>query len=247
MSRPCFRLLIIVLTGILISCRSLVPAGKTSEAIQIKAISFDPSIVGYYRPYKDSLDKIMEVQLAVLANDLSKQQPESTLGNMMADILLAMTAQYAGKPMDLGVVNYGGIRIPSLPKGPLSVLHAYSLMPFDNYLVSMSLSGTQVQALCDSIAQKKGWPVSGVTFGIRQGRAADVRVQGQALNPDRQYRVALSDYLAGGGDGLTFLKDIPNENTGVLYRDAIMEYWKTEQAAGRTIGAHLENRIVYVE
>ena len=234
-------------TGLVLSCKSLVPAGHSAQSLPISNIAYDSAAVRYYRPYKDSLDKIMEVQLAVLEQDLSKQQPESTLGNMMVDILRIKTAQYTGRTMDLGVVNYGGIRIPALAKGPLKVLNAYNLMPFDNYLVTMSLSGQQVQALCDSIARKKGWPVSGVTFGIKQGYAVQVLVQGQPLDPAKQYQVALSDYLAGGGDGLTFLKDIPYEQTGVLFRDAILEYWTEQQAAGKSVTARLEKRIIYVE
>jgi 2',3'-cyclic-nucleotide 2'-phosphodiesterase (5'-nucleotidase family) len=247
MSRRFSRWLILVCTGIILSCKSFMPAGQQAAVLPVQRIDPDPAILKYYEPYKDSLDQIMEVKLADLEADLSKQQPESTLGNLMADILLRQTAKYAGIPVDLGVVNYGGIRIPSLAKGPLKVLHAYNLMPFDNYLVTLRLTGTQVQALCDSIAMKKGWPVSGLRFRIGQGRAVNVQVQGQDLEPGKTYTVAMSDYLAGGGDGLAFLRDIPHTNTGVLYRDAIMEYWKEEQAAGRTIGAQLENRITYAE
>jgi 2',3'-cyclic-nucleotide 2'-phosphodiesterase (5'-nucleotidase family) len=189
----------------------------------------------------------MEVPLAELEDDLSKKMPESTLGNMMADILRIKTAQYSGLKIDFGVLNYGGIRITSLSKGPLKVLHAYNLMPFDNYLVTLELSGQQVQDLCDSIAAKKGWPVSGISFKIKKDKAMDVAVQGVAIDLKNNYTVALSDYVANGGDGLTFLKSIPNENTGILFRDAIQEYWKEQQASGIKINARIENRIIYVE
>jgi 2',3'-cyclic-nucleotide 2'-phosphodiesterase (5'-nucleotidase family) len=189
----------------------------------------------------------MEVPLAELANDLSKKMPESTLGNMMADILLNKTQQYADKKIDFAVLNYGGIRIPSLTKGTLKVIHAYNLMPFDNYLVTQELNGQQVQDFCDSIALKKGWPVSGIAFKIKNDKAVEVKVHGQSLDPSKKYELATNDYLAGGGDGMAFLKDIPNQNTGVLFRDAIMEYWKEQQAAGKKIDAQIENRIIYVE
>ena len=241
------KLLIVVGTGILLSCKSLYPTTETAQLYKIKEIAFDSSIVHYYKPYKDSLDKIMELPLAELEEDLSKNLPESTLGNMMADILRTKTEQYTGKKMDIGILNYGGIRISSLSKGTLKVIHAYNLMPFDNYLVTQELTGQQVQDFCDSIAQKKGWPVSGISFKIKNGRATDIAVQGVALDLNIKYQVALSDYLAGGGDDMAFLKKIPNQNTGKLFRDAIIEYWKEQQAEGKKIDAHLENRIIYVE
>jgi 2',3'-cyclic-nucleotide 2'-phosphodiesterase (5'-nucleotidase family) len=120
-------------------------------------------------------------------------------------------------------------------------------MPFDNYLVTQQLSGQQVQDLCDSIAVKKGWPVSGISFRIKNEKAIDVAVQGVALDLQKKYEVALNDYLATGGDGLAFLKNIPNQNTGVLFRDAIMEYWKEQHISGQKINARIENRIIYVE
>ena len=59
--------------------------------------------------------------------------------------------------------------------------------------------------------------------------------------------MATNDYLANGGDGMTFLRNIPQIQTGKLFRDAIMEYWKAQTKSGKKVSAQLENRINYAE
>jgi len=169
------------------------------------------------------------------------------LGNMMADILKLKTAAYTNQTIDVAILNYGGIRTPSLSKGTLMVEHAYLLMPFDNYLVEQILTGQQLSDYCDSLAIKGGWPVAGIAFVIKNKKASDIRVNGIPIDLKKNYNVATNDYLANGGDGMTFLKTIPQIQTGKLYRDAIIEYWKEQTKAGKKIQSNLENRIQYAE
>ena len=46
---------------------------------------------------------------------------------------------------------------------------------------------------------------------------------------------------------MAMLKNIPQIQTGKLFRDAIIEYWKAETESGKKISATLENRISYAE
>jgi len=230
------------------ACKIYYPVQETASLVKVSnTVPADSGIVLYFKPFKDSLDKIMKVPLAELTEDLSKKLPESTLGNLMADILKLKTQEYTGDKIDAAVLNYGGIRVGSLTKGIINVEHAYMLMPFDNYLVEQKLTGKQLSDFCDSIAMKKGWPVSGISFQIKSNRAVNIKVNEEPLNLAAVYTVAVSDYLANGGDGMTFLKSIPQIQTGKLYRDAIIEYWSSEARAGRKISAKLENRISYAE
>lgn len=239
-----WMLAIVVFTA----CKTYVPIQEKFSLNKInKTILADSATLAYYLPYKDSLDKIMKIPLAELAEDLSKKMPESTLGNMMADILKIKTAAYTNQTIDVAILNYGGIRTPSLSKGTLMVEHAYLLMPFDNYLVEQILTGQQLSDYCDSLAIKGGWPVAGIAFVIKNKKASDIRVNGIPIDLKKNYNVATNDYLANGGDGMTFLKTIPQIQTGKLYRDAIIEYWKEQTKAGKKIQSNLENRIQYAE
>jgi 2',3'-cyclic-nucleotide 2'-phosphodiesterase (5'-nucleotidase family) len=128
------------------ACKTYYPISYQSSLEKVtQSVQSDTSIKAYYLPFKDSLDKIMKIPIAELKEDIVKKMPESTLGNLMADILKIKTQAYLNTPIDFSVLNYGGIRMGSLTKGTLNIEHAYLLMPFDNYLVAQNLTGQQVQ------------------------------------------------------------------------------------------------------
>lgn len=247
--RTCSERILLFLAVVFISaCKTYYPLSENASLAKVThTFPADTSVSSFYRPYKDSLDKIMKIPVAELEVDLVKKLPESTLGNMMSDIAREKTREYTGDPIDLAILNYGGIRVQSLTKGTLNVEHAYLLMPFDNYLVELQMSGQQLKDFCDSIASKKGWPVSGLSFKIKNSKAADILVNHEPLDPAKNYKVAMVDYVANGGDDMTLLKKIPQKQTGKLLRDAILEYWKEQTRAGKKISAKLENRITYAE
>lgn len=230
------------------ACKVIYPTKHSATLIKLnKEIASDSSTFIYYKPYKDSLDKIMKVPLVELAEDLTKKMPESTLGNFMVDMLKIKTEEYSKDKIDVAILNYGGIRVPSLTKGTLNVEHAYLLMPFDNYLVEQTLTGQQLADFCDSIAAKNGWPVSGISFQIKNKKAQQILVNNEPLVLTKKYNIAVNDYLANGGDGIAFLKNIPQKQTGKLFRDAIIEYWKEQAKSGKKVSAKIENRITNAE
>ena len=94
---------------------------------------------------------------------------------------------------------------------------------------------------------KKGWPVSGLSFQIKENKAVNILVNNEPVQLTKNYTLATNDYLANGGDGMTFLKLIPQKQTGKLFRDAIMEYWSAQTKAVNKISAKIENRISYAE
>jgi 2',3'-cyclic-nucleotide 2'-phosphodiesterase (5'-nucleotidase family) len=242
--RICFVAVAVCVTA----CKTIYPTTSTASLVKInKDIQADSATFNYYKPYKDSLDKIMKVALVELDQDLSKKLPESTLGNFMVDMLKVKTQEYTKDKIDVAVLNYGGIRIPSLTKGILSVEHAYLLMPFDNYIVEQILTGQQLADFCDSIAAKGGWPVSGISFQIKNKKAQQILVDNEPIVLTKKYNVAVNDYLANGGDGIAFLKNISQKQTGKLFRDAIIEYWKEQASVGKKVSAKIENRITNAE
>jgi len=242
------RILVFFAVFFFTACKSYVPSYESASLIKAnRSAKADSSIKIFYKPYKDSLDKIMKITLAELEEDLTKKLPESNLGNLMVDILKAKTQQYTNNVIDVAILNYGGIRVPSLTKGMLNIEHAYLLMPFDNYLVEQMMTGQQISDFCDSIATKKGWPISGISFKIKQNKSFDILINNEPVDLTKKYSVALIDYVANGGDGMTFLKSIPQKQTGVLFRDAIIEYWQDQTKAGKKISSKIENRISYAE
>jgi 2',3'-cyclic-nucleotide 2'-phosphodiesterase (5'-nucleotidase family) len=130
---------------------------------------------------------------------------EFALGNLVVDAMLATDVD--GIPADIAMHNNGGIRA-DLPKGPITFGQLYAVLPFDNQLMALELTGDQILEILEhSVAGRAGaMQVAGVTFEFRMSRPAGSRVRevmvgDRPLEPERVYRVVTIDYLAAGGDG----------------------------------------------
>jgi 5'-nucleotidase len=126
----------------------------------------------------------------------------------------------------------------------------YELLPFENNLVSFTLTGAQVRAALQAGLAKDRRPleISGGSyrFAERDGgrELRDVTVGGAPLDDARVYRVATSSFLARGGDGIGPFaqgKDVVDHD--VLLRDVLIA--QAERAGGLTASG--EARIEQVD
>ena len=173
---------------------------------------------------------------------------ETNLGNLVADVL----RQAVGA--DIGMNNGGGIRA-SVEAGKITLGDIYTVLPFDNTLVKIEVSGRDLLgALEHSVRlypeQNGGFlQVSGLEIMFDPSRepgsrVMDVLVNGEALDLDKQYTVATNDFLAAGGDGYTtFTSAKVLVDTGEMLRDAMANH----MAAQGTISPDIEGRIVAIE
>ena len=149
---------------------------------------------------------------------------EFALGNLVVDALLAADLSDGSVP-DIAMHNNGGIRA-ALPKGPITYGQLYAVLPFDNQVVALDLTGEQVLRILEhSVANRSpNMQVAGLAFrfdGTRPvgQRVLEATVGGQPLDPEAVYRLVTIDYLAAGGDGQdTFL-----EGENLTYGDT--EVW----------------------
>lgn len=187
--------------------------------------SVDDQISAIIYPYKQQLDAKMDKVIGQLTEELKKKKPEGSLNNWMTDIIHDRAVTYYGKPVDFSLQNYGGIRVPSMAKGPVLVRHIYELMPFDNEIVILELNHDQLMNMINHIAEDRGWPVSKeLRMVIEDGKPKEVSIGGNPIDPNRTYTMALPDYVANGGGGCDFLKEIPQWKTGKYVREAIIDY-----------------------
>lgn len=187
----------------------------------------DKTVKDMIAPYKEQLDAEMNVVLGVVAEDMNKARPNSNLGNWFADLLQTIAnIEYDGY-VDFAVQNYGGLRVPTVAKGDLTVGDIYEVMPFDNNLVILNLSGEKTLMLLNRIADYGGWPISSnLTMAIEDDKAKDIMIKGEPFDIKKTYRIALPDYTANGGDKCYFLKEEPQEDNDKLIRDLIIEYFE---------------------
>ena len=158
------------------------------------------------------------------ARSATGRNKETNVGDFIADAFRAATAS------DVGLMNGGSIRADELiAAGALTRRDVLSILPFKNRVVKVELSGATLrQALEHGVARSAEdaepgrFPqVSGVrfTFDARRpagSRIVELTVNGKPLDPNKNYTLATSDYVAiDGGDGYEMLKSarvlIPRE------------------------------------
>ncbi len=176
----------------------------SSAAVQSQAIA------ATIAPYSAQLAERMNRVLADVSLPLTKGQPESSLGNWTADVLLAAARDlFVDYPVAFAVQNYGGLRLSEIGTGPLTVSELYELMPFDNELVLVELDGATLQAFIAHMLADGGWPVSEGLSISRRGVQTTILVQGHPIDPGTTYYVAAPDYVANGGDDAAMLVGRP--------------------------------------
>ena len=196
-------------------------------------------------PYRDEMNSEMMKIIGEMPEDLIKARPNSNMGNWFADALLTEAQRSNPHSIDFAVQNYGGLRIPSLASGPLTKGKIYELMPFDNMLVVLELNAEKTRMLLDKIASLGGWPVSrNLKFRIKDGKAMDILIHNEPLDPNKSYRVAMPDYIANGGDNCDFLIDVPQDNSGIFIREVIIEHLENLQINDQEIVIDKSKRIL---
>jgi 2',3'-cyclic-nucleotide 2'-phosphodiesterase (5'-nucleotidase family) len=218
------------------------------------ATTSDTALERMIAPYRSQLSSTMSAVLCTSAAVLERGTPEGTLGDFVADVCLSEGNQRIREntgsdslTADFVVLNNGGLRKP-LPKGSIALGDVYELMPFENKLVLLELSGVEVDSLSQYIAGMNGTPVSGIHMIIdkNSGDCIECTVGGSPLDPDRIYRVMTADYLANGGDKFPFpvFSEIIYD-TGLKIRDALIDYCTESGKKSSVLSVQLDGRIRY--
>jgi 2',3'-cyclic-nucleotide 2'-phosphodiesterase (5'-nucleotidase family) len=250
-----FILHIVLCLG-LVSCGQK-PVAKTEikgQQIQVdSAVASDSHMVNEIAPYKKELDAKMNAIIGFAADEFNNsagETGESTLGDFVADLLLAQTKTVYNDSLHMAVINHrGGLRTP-IRKGDITVQNIFELMPFDNEMWVLEIKGEKVKALFDNAAQRKSNCIAGATYTISENEAAtEIIINGKPFDENRTYRVSISDYLAGGGGGHSFFKDIkPVFDPDYKCRDMILDYIRANSAEkGDTLVPMIDGRVKMVK
>jgi 5'-nucleotidase len=136
--------------------------------------------------------------------------------------------------------NYCGVR-QSIPKGDITVGEIFNLMPFENMLVVVELTGKKTRELFDYFEKhQQSHPFSGAKLTVHNKKIKSIEIQDEPFDLNKNYYVLTSDYLQHGGDHMDFFKDPVNlYNLDYEIRDAILDYLKETD----TLKAELDDRI----
>jgi 2',3'-cyclic-nucleotide 2'-phosphodiesterase (5'-nucleotidase family) len=235
------RLLVLVIVIIgagLTACSSLYQS--TSFQPQLSSIDGsgmnDEKMDSIIAPYTRVLAQEMSQVIGEALLDLSPMRPNSNLGIWSTDLLLEFakdSLNMRNEPL-IAILNTGGLRA-SINKGPITVGDMFKVMPFDNSIVLVKIDTSKINSIVDYLFGTISEPIAG--FKINKGEFE------LTVPNDKSYIwVVTSDFLADGGDKMTFFKDpLEIRFSGVLLRDLMISAVKKQQK----LNLNVEKRITW--
>ena len=209
----------------------------------------DSSIVKFYLPFKKNLEEsLMNKPISYSFETYKKNDGElnSTLSNMFADATHEMSndrfKEISGNNIDIVLLNNGGIR-SIISKGDISEKTAFELMPFENSIVVLELSGKSINKMIDYLRiVKLQHPIRGLQIKLNDDYSLnDANINGQKIKPNKKYYVATTDYLLDGGDKMYFLAETTKTiDINYKMRDVLIDYFKKND----TIKLATDNRFI---
>jgi len=233
--------------GRLLTDMELVLDGATGDVVEtsarnlpvtrdVEAVPEVQALIARYDALAAPLrDRVIGKVSARLQQPSAREWPsgESPLGNVIADAQLAATKDAGAQ---VAFINPGGIRA-ELDAGDVTYGEVFSVQPFGNNLVTLTLTGAQLRTLLEQqwpegggpsrvLAPSRGfsytWKAS-APVGQRVDPAS-LRLQGKPVDPQGRYRVTVNSFLASGGDGLRVFTEGTERRGGMVDADAL-EAW----------------------
>ena len=200
------------------------PARGDIRPVLTAEIDPDPAAAAIVARWTARIAGEFSQPVANLAERLSRSGAQHALGNLVAD------AQRAAAGADVAVMNSGGIRA-DLEAGEITYGELFEVQPFDNTLVRVTMSGSDLRSYLRQIVAR-GRPnahVSGASFVYSRdsegtGRIDTVTVAGRPIDDAASYTVSINDFMAAGGDGLGPPSAAVVRPLAILDRNALRDY-----------------------
>lgn len=262
-----FSLLLLVLGAAFVSAQPATKAApptpspgpdvrsKVTETLVDSSISDDPGVDKMLTAYSPKVREL-EVVVGKLKGELKKGGiGAGSLGNFVADGMRAQASLKLGKRIDLAVMNGGGMRRNTIGEGELRARDIFELLPFENALVTLELTGEQVMRLLGVVvSSREAQSGARLTYKIKADKSTELETaklldekrSEKDIDPKAMYSVVTIDYLINvGGARYAVLREGTNQKPlGITLRDAMIAYVKSEAAAGRDIKPNLDGRFV---
>lgn len=219
------------------------PSVASANQVVSRDVPKDAAQTALITQYQDLVRPIASRVLGQIATDVTRTTNaggESQLGDLIADAQLADPSVVTnGKEPVIAFMNPGGIRADltyaSSPKGEgdgvVTFEEAFTVQPFNNYLVSMDLTGAQIKQLLTEqwsgvnagapkvlqVSEGFAYTYSGTTLG-------SVTLNGEPLVDTQTYRIVTNNFLSDGGDGFPTFVNGQDKYFGGLDIDAFANY-----------------------
>src|SRR5215213_4499546 len=215
----------------------------------------DPAVEKILAPYSEKVRELSKV-IGRLDGALTKSGVGAgSLGSFVTDGMRAQATAKLGKPVALAIVNAGGLRKNGIAAGELRASDIFELLPFENALVALEVTGAQLTKLLE-LATRDAQSGARIQFKYNDrdrpefisGKLIDESGNERVIDPNQLYTIVTIDYLLRLNSGAYAILQEAKQSAplNLTLRDAVMNYVKTETAAGRAIRTAADNRFVQV-
>jgi 5'-nucleotidase len=180
------------------------------------ALAETPEQVDLISAYRTLAAPLMNRVVGELAEPLPSEKDaagDSPIGRVIADAMLAAAQANAGAPVDLALMNPGGVRSDIAKTGVITYTDIFTAQPFGNDIVVLTMTGAEIEAVLRQQFRADGNMILHVSNGFafawrRTAQGGElvpgsVTLDGAPLEAGREYRVATNNFLATGGDAFT--------------------------------------------
>ena len=236
---------------------------SVNNVIATRDVAADPAQTALIAKYAVIADPLRNRVIGSITTDITRTQNsagESALGNLIADGQLDATSPVGFGEAVVAFMNPGGIRAdltyPSSPAGEgdgnVTYGEAFTVQPFGNSLVTMSLTGAQIDTLLEQqfdnpvvgqsrmLSVSKGFTYTWSLSAATGDKVSDIAINGVPVSPSTTYRVTVNIFLSDGGDNFLVLSEGTDRLGGAVDLDALEAYFV---AAGGPVAPPALDRI----
>ena len=242
------KLIVLFITLFSFSCTNTgYTISKVSYEDNIKVLDSidDIDIELIIKPYRDKIKTLEKtVGFSKESYSIRDGKLESTLGNLIADILYEESNpefyKITSNNIDFALFNYGGVR-GTLNKGEITQHDLFTIMPWKNLATVVKIKGEKVIDLVDYFNKENlAHPSTRLEIEFINKKIKKILINKRKFDKNKSYYVLTSNFLQEGGDKMTFFKD-PLElyNLNLNLRDLLIKSIENK----KTIESKLDNRI----
>lgn len=219
--------------------RDVIEAKADNVIVRTDTYAKDPEQTALIAAYEKVAGPLIDRPVGKIAASLTREESpagESVLGDVVADAQYELTKAADKGAAAFAVTNPGGIRADLLKKndeGKVSYGDVFAAQPFGNNLVTLTLSGAEIDTMLEQQWIKQPKPrILQVSKNFSytwdaakpEGERVDITsitIDGKPIDPAGSYRVTVNNFLADGGDGFRVLKSGRDQLPGIFDVDAL--------------------------
>ena len=219
--------------------RDVVEAKANNVIVRTDTYAKDAEQTALIAAYEKVAGPLIERPVGKIAASLTREETpagESVLGDVVADAQYELTKAADKGAASFAVTNPGGLRADLLKKGDegkVSYGDIFASQPFGNNLVTLTLSGADIDIMLEQQWLKQPKPrILQVSKNFSytwdaakpEGERVDIAsitIDGKPIDPAGSYRVTVNNFLADGGDGFKIIKTGRDPLPGIFDVDAL--------------------------